>query len=98
MPGLAGRDERMEFGPTLFPWVMLLPLFLSLISPAGPGGCEDLAAADPKSCPLCVLGIPADGLGLGSGQFNFTKTSGARGAAQPFQTPGFFCFPLNISL
>lgn len=56
----------MEFGPALFSWVMLLPLLLSLISPPGPGGCEDLVPADPKSCPLCVLGIPADGCGLAS--------------------------------
>lgn len=61
------RGERMELGPALFPWVMLLPLFLSLISPPGPGDCEDLAPADPKSCLLCVLGILLDGLGLGPG-------------------------------
>lgn len=53
------RDERMEFGPALFPCVMPLPLFLSLISPPGPGGCEDLAPADPQSCPQRAVGIPA---------------------------------------
>lgn len=40
----------MGFGPALFPWVMLFPLLLSLISPPEPGGCEDLQVPNPAQC------------------------------------------------
>lgn len=96
------RDERMGFGPALFPWVVLLPLFLSFIFPPAPGGCEDLAPADPQSCPTVCPLDPCLDLALALGSLTLKKTLEQeglhRGSSKLQSFPSIFHLrPPNIS-